>query len=198
MKHFKLAILAASCFLIAALAAQAQEKKMEAQKADAKKMEMPKPAPELKSLDYFVGDWTSQGEMKPGPWGAGGKMTGTSHCSWMQGNYFVVCNESASGAMGAMHGLGVLGYDTATKMYTYNGFNSMGENEHASGTRDGKTWTYTNESMMGGKMMKGRYTMTENSPTSYDFKLETSEDGKTWSSMMEGKVTKKAAAEKKM
>jgi len=184
MKGFKLAILAVSCLLIVAFAAQAQEKKMEAKKEGAKKMEMPKPAPELKNLDYFVGDWTSEGEMKPGPWGAGGKMTGTSHCSWMPGNYFVVCNESGSGAMGKMHGLGVLGYDPATKMYTYNGFNSMGENEHAAGTRDGKTWTYTNESMMGGKMMKGRYTMNENSPTSYDFKLETSEDGKTWTEFM--------------
>jgi hypothetical protein len=39
--------------------------------------------------------------------------------------------------------------------------------------------------------------MVETSPTSYDFKMETSEDGKTWSPMMEGKVTKKVA-EKKM
>jgi hypothetical protein len=196
MKHLKLA-LTASCLLIVAFAAQAQEKKMEA-KADAKKMEMPKPAPEVKNLGYFVGDWTSEGNLKPGPWGAGGKMTGASHCAWMPGNYFVVCNETDSGAMGNMHGLGVLGYDPATKMYTYNGFNSMGENEHAAGTRDGNTWTYTNESMMGGKMMKGRYTMTETSPTGYEYKLETSEDGKTWTSMMEGKVTKKAAPEKKM
>jgi hypothetical protein len=100
--------------------------------------------------------------------------------------------------MGKMHSMGVLGYDAAAKSYTYNGFNSMGENEHANGSVNAKVWTYTNESVMNGKTMKGRYTMTETSPTAYDFKLETSEDGKTWGAMMEGKVTKKAAAEKKM
>ncbi len=160
-------------------------------------MEAPKPAPEVKNLDYFAGHWTSEGEMKPGPWGAGGKMTGDSHCSWMSGGFFLVCNEDVSGTMGKMHGMGVLGYDAGSKSYTWNGFNSMGENEHAKGAKDGKTWTYTTESMMGGKPMKGRYTMVETSPTSYDFKMETSEDGKTWSPMMEGKVTKKVA-EKKM
>jgi hypothetical protein len=187
MKHFKLAILVTAGLLTAAAAAQAQEKKMEA----------PKPAPEVKKLGYFAGDWTTEGEMKPGPWGAGGKMTGTSHCSWMQGGFFLVCRDEASGAMGRMHGLGVMGYDAASKTYTWNGFNSMGENEHASGSVEGKTWTYTNESMMNGKMVKGRYTITETSPTSYDFKMETSEDGKTWNAMMEGKVTKKGAAAKK-
>jgi Protein of unknown function (DUF1579) len=187
MKHLKLAILATAGLLAAAAAAQGQEKKMEA----------PKPAPEVKNLDYFAGHWTSEGEMKPGPWGAGGKMTGDSHCSWMSGGFFLVCNEDVSGTMGKMHGMGVLGYDAGSKSYTWNGFNSMGENEHAKGAKDGKTWTYTTESMMGGKPMKGRYTMVETSPTSYDFKMETSEDGKTWSPMMEGKVTKKVA-EKKM
>src|SRR5215472_12408176 len=33
--------------------------------------ETPKPAPELKKLDYFVGTWTADGELKPGPLGAG-------------------------------------------------------------------------------------------------------------------------------
>ena len=185
MKHPML-VLATAGLLAAVAAAQAQETKMEA----------PKPAPEVKNLDYFVGNWTSEAEMKPGPWGPGGKMMSSSHCSWMQGGFFVVCNEDSSGAMGKMHGLGVLGYDSASKSYTWNGFNSMGENEHAMGSKDGKTWTYSNESMMNGKAMKGRYTMVETSPTSYDFKAEMSEDGKTWSPMMEGKVTKKAAGKK--
>jgi len=186
MKRLNPAVLLASVLLSSA-ALTAQEKKME----------MPKPAPETKKLSFFVGDWTSEGEMKPGPWGAGGKVTGTTHCSWMSGGFFVVCHDQGSGAMGKMSGLGVMGYDGAAKTYTWNGFNSMGENEHAMGSVDGKTWTYTNESTMNGKTMKGRYTMVETSPTSYDFKMETSEDGQTWGAMMEGKVTKKVAAAKK-
>jgi hypothetical protein len=182
MKHRKLTVLLSSCFLAAGVAT-AQEKKMEA----------PKPGPEHKKLEYFVGDWQSEGEMKAGPWGAGGKMTGSEHCSWMPGGFFVLCHEEGTSPMGNVKGIAVSGYDPVAKAYTWNGFNSMGENENAAGSFDGKTWTYTNESMMGGKMIKGRYTIAASSPTSYDFKLETSEDGKTWGVMMEGKVTKKAA-----
>jgi len=192
MRHSKLAILATAGLLAAAAAAQAQEKKTEE-----KKMEAPKPAPEVKNLSYFAGSWHSEGEMKPGPWGAGGKFSSDSRCSWMQGNFFMICHEDGTGPMGKMHGMGVMGYDAASKSYTWNGFNSMGESEKASGSRDGKTWTYTTDSMMGGKSVKGRYTMTETSPTSYDFKMESSEDGKTWSALMEGKTSKKVA-EKKM
>ncbi|HYB54169.1 MAG TPA: DUF1579 family protein, partial [Thermoanaerobaculia bacterium] len=181
MRHSKLAILLA-LGLVTAAAASAQEKKMEA----------PKPAPEVQKLAYFVGNWTTEGEMKPGPWGAGGKITGSEHCVWMSGGFFVVCHSDGAGAMGNVYGLGVMGYDAAAKGYTWNGFNSMGENEHATGLYDGKSWVYTNEQMMGGKMIKGRYTVTETSATGYDFKLETSEDGKTWASMMEGKAAKGA------
>ena len=191
MRHMKIALLLTSGLLTATVAAQAQEKKSEE-----RKMEMPKPAAEHKRLGFFVGNWKSEGEAKPGPWGPGGKMTGDSHCTWMSGGYFVVCHENASGAMGKMQGLGVFGYDPNAKQYTWNGFNSMGENEHATGKLDGKVWTYENESAMGGKTMKGRYTITETSPTSYDFKFEMSEDGKTWNGMMEGKVTKQGAEKK--
>jgi hypothetical protein len=186
MKNLKLAILATAGLLAAAAAAQAQEKKPEA----------PKPAAEVKNLDFFAGNWTTEGEMKPGPWGAGGKVQAESQCSWMQGGFFLVCKENGDGPMGSMHGLGVMGYDGASKSYTWNGFNSMGENEHATGSREGKKWTYSNESSMNGQTIHGRYTMTETSPTSYDFTMETSMDGKTWTSMMQGKVTKKAAAKK--
>jgi hypothetical protein len=35
-------------------------------------MEIPKPAPELKKLNYFAGRWTAEGDIKPGPMGSGG------------------------------------------------------------------------------------------------------------------------------
>lgn len=130
--------------------------------------------------------------MKPGPMGPGGKMTGADDCKWMDGGFFVQCSMSATSPMGKISGLGVMGYDAAKKAYTWNGFNSMGENESATGTFDGKTWTYTNEHPMGGKNVKGRYTIVAQAPDSYTFKFETSEDGATWAPMMEGKVTKVA------
>jgi hypothetical protein len=90
--------------------------------------------------------------------------------------------------------LAVFGYDADKKVYTYDEFNSMGENVHATGTFDGKVWTWSSDSAMGGKPMKSHYTLTQTSPTAYTFKLELSQDGNNWAPVMDGTGTKAAAA----
>ena len=179
-----LAVAFAVVGLAASAAAPAQEKKG---------MEMPKPGPEHQKMSYFLGKWHSTATLKPGPWGPGGPVNGDDECSLMQGGFFVVCKSEGSGPMGKMSGIGIMGYDAAKKSYTWNGFNSMGENESAQGTVAGKVWTYNGQNMMGGKALKTRYTMTEASPSSYDFKAESSEDGSNWTTIMEGHVTKTGA-----
>ena len=179
MKRVAIAVLAA----VAAVSVAAAQDKPQA----------PKPGAEHKKLGYFVGHWKMDGESKPGPMGPGGKFTVNEDCKWLPGGFFVTCNSNGTGAMGTMSGTSFMGYDVAKKNYTWHEFDSMGQNESATGAVDGKTWTYTNESDMGGKMIKGRYTMTEQSPDAYAFKLEMSEDGKTWTTAMEGKATKAAA-----
>ena len=42
-----------------------------------------------------------------------------------------------------------------------------------------------------GKLIKQRYTVTLTSPTTQTFKWETSEDGKTWSTLAQGSSKKK-------
>jgi|SRR5881397_4003063 len=114
-------------------------------------MPTPKPAPELKKLDYFLGTWTLEGDMKPGPMGPGGKMTETERTEWMDGGFFLVSHiDFKSAGMGNGTGISFLGYNANDKVYTYDGFNSMGEAEHAKGTLDGDTWTYTAEEKMNG------------------------------------------------
>jgi hypothetical protein len=184
MKTNRIGFLAAA-FAIAGLAgaasASAQEKKG---------MDMPKPAPEHQKMTYFLGKWHSTATLKPGPWGPGGPVNGDDECTLMQGGFFIVCKSEGSGPLGKMSGLGVMGYDTAKKVYTWNGFNSMGENESAQGTVSGKVWSYNGQNMMSGKLLKTRYTITEASASSYDFKAESSEDGSNWTTIMEGHVTK--------
>ena len=58
------------------------------------------------------------------------------------------------------------------------------------GSVQGDTWVYTDESKMGGKLVKSRYTMKVLSPTSYTYKWEMQGDGGAWSTLMEGKSTK--------
>ena len=153
-------------------------------------METPKPAPELKKLDYFAGTWTAQGEIKPGPMGSGGKFTGTNHVQWMDGGFFLVTHSEFSGAMGKGAETAYMGYDTNDKTYTYDSFNTLGEADHAQGNVDGDTWTWHSETRIGAQTLKGRLTIKLLSATAYNFKFETSPDGRTWSTVLEGRDTK--------
>lgn len=149
-------------------------------------VQMPTPLPEVKKLDYFVGAWKTEGNMKAGPYGPGGQVTGTDTAEWMRGNFFIVVHSNFKGAMGSGMELSVLGYDPAKKVYTFDSFNSSGEHETATGTLDGDTWTWNSES----QGMKWRYTEKMLSPTSYNIKFEMAAPDGTWSTMMEATSTK--------
>jgi Protein of unknown function (DUF1579) len=152
-----------------------------------------KPGPEHQRLGYFVGTWNSEGEMKPGPMGPGGKMTGKDRCEWYEGRFAVICHSEGTGPMGPSKGLAILGYSPEEKVYTYYGTDSSGMMSMTTvprGTVKGDTWTYTDESTMGGQKIKSRVTLKEVSPTVYTFTMETQgADGK-WTTMMEAKQTK--------
>jgi len=155
--------------------------------------DMPKPGPEHKKLDVFVGTWTLDGDLKPGPMGAAGKMTETEKCDWMDGNFFLICHADAKVSMGDAAGVSVvsvMGYATDEKTYTYREFNSMGEYIEAKGALEGDTWTWTGDDKMNGTPTKNRFTMKMTSPTSYSFTYEMSEDGTKWILAMDGKATK--------
>jgi len=172
------AVLAGVCFAAgAALASQHTE--------------APKPGPEVKKLEPFAGKWKGEADMKPGPWGPGGKMTSEDDCTWFDGGFQLVCRSTGKGPMGSIKGEAVLGWNPEEKVYKYMGFDSTGMMGTASGTVTGNTWNWTGQDKMGGKLIHSKYTVVLTSPTSQTFKWETSEDGKTWSTAAEGKSTKK-------
>ena len=177
-----LAAVAALGVVASALAAQPEEKKPEG----------PKPPPEVQNLAYFLGAWSSEGEIKPGPMGAGGPTTGRDVCRWMPGNFFVGCMMQTKGPMGLMQVQGVLGYDAEKKVYRWWSFDNLGQAETATGTLKDGTWTWSGESKLGDKMVKTRYTMSDTKPEGYSFRWESSPDGKTWTALMTGKVAKTA------
>lgn len=151
----------------------------------------PKPASELKDLDFLVGVWSVEGEMKPGPMGPAGKLTEKAHYRWMEGNFFLVSDVGFEGVEGKGIEVTYIGYDTELKKYTYNAFSSTGEREYALGTVEGDTWTWLADENIHGQNMKSRYTMKVLSPTSYVIKFEISPDGKTWNAIRDGKAAKK-------
>ena len=172
--------LVASCLTVSALGAVALAQAPAA----------PKPGPEQKTLAYFVGNLTTESELKPGPLGPGGKMTSSDSCQWFEGGFQVVCRGKGSGAMGSMTSLGVMAYSAADKAYTFYGIDSMGMSELSTGNKSGSTWTFGSTSYFGGQSFKSRFTIVETSPTSYTFKWESSADGTKWATLMEGKSTK--------
>ncbi|PYR57269.1 MAG: hypothetical protein DMF85_14150 [Acidobacteria bacterium] len=84
----------------------------------------PKPGPENKRLGYFVGKWTTEGEMKPGPMGPGGKISSTDTCAWFDGGFAVVCHSVGKTPMGPSKSIGILGYSGEEKVYTYVGLDN--------------------------------------------------------------------------
>lgn len=154
--------------------------------------ESPKPGPEHKRLGFWIGKWTTQGEMKSGPMGPGGKMTSTDTCEWFDGGFAVICRSEGTGPMGPGRSIGILSYSPEEKVYTYYGTDSSGMTMTTvpKGTVKGDTWTYLDEAMMGGQKMKTRVTIKELSPTAYTFTMEAQGPDGKWMPMMESKSTK--------
>ncbi|MGH8245166.1 MAG: DUF1579 family protein, partial [Gammaproteobacteria bacterium] len=126
----------------------------------------------------------------PGPFGPGGKTTSTDTCEWFTGGFQLVCRGQGTGPLGSMSTIGVMAYSQADKAYTFYGLDSLGMSELSKGNKAGDTWIFTATSAFGGQTFRSRYTIVETSPRSYTFRWESSPDGATWSTLMEGKATK--------
>ncbi len=149
-----------------------------------------KPGDEQKRIGYFAGRWNFAGEAKPSPRGPGGKITGSETCEWFAHGFHLVCHSEGTGPLGAVKGQSIMGYDPGEKTYTYYAISSLGEGFFVKGNVSGPVWTWNSESKMDGKLMKARVTITEESATSYGFKIEASFDGGAWAVLEEAKATK--------
>jgi hypothetical protein len=157
----------------------------------AQKPEMPKPGPEHQRLGVFVGTWTFEGEMKPGPMGPGGKVTGTDRIEWTPGNFFLQRTYQGKSPMGEMQGIEIFGYDGVKKAYTFNSFDSLGMMGSGTMTVKGNTWIATGTSTIGAATMRDRCTLEFGAGEStLAIKCEMSADGTKWAPTFEGKATK--------
>jgi hypothetical protein len=154
--------------------------------------EPPKPTAEHKELEMWLGSWEGSGEMKPGPFGPGGPMKWTEKCSWFaDAGFHVICKSKGETPMGPSQGLGIIGYDPVKKVYTHYGVDSGGWVGLSEGNRSGDVWTFQSKETMEGKTFHSRFTMKMESPTEMTFSWEMSEDGETWTVMMDGTTKKK-------
>ena len=152
----------------------------------------PKPGPEHKRLEYFVGKWTTVGEMKPSPFGPAGKFTASDACEWFQGGFAIVCQSDGKGPAGAMKSIGIMGYSADQKVYTYYGLDNtaMTMMAAAKGTIQGDTWTFTDSGTMGGQPYQSRFILKTGGPSSYTFRWEGLGKDKKWMPIVEGTSTR--------
>ena len=149
----------------------------------------PKPGPEHKKLEYFVGKWTVEGEIKANEYVPAGKVVTTETSTLGPGGFYVECrNESNEGPLPPR--LAIIAYDSHAKAYTSYYASSVGLVGVGTGTVNGNTWTWMVEDKYAGKSVKGRTTITMLSPTESTSKYEMADGKGGYTTIVEGKATK--------
>jgi len=150
----------------------------------------PKPGPEHKKLEYFVGKWTFESEIKANEFVRAGKTVATATDTLGPGGFYV--EHRVEGDVFSGTTLGIIGYDSHAKVYTSYYANSVGLVGTGTGTVNGNTWTWMVEDKFAGKAVKGRTTITTLSPTQYISKYEMDDGKGGYTTILEGKATKVA------
>ena len=146
----------------------------------------PKPGPEHKKLEYFVGKWTVEGEIKANEFVRAGKTVSTETATLGPGGFYVESRNE--GQLGTR--LAIIAYDSHAKVYTSYYASSVGFVGTATGTVNGNTWTWMVEDKYAGKSIKGRTTITMLSPTESTSKYEMADGKGGYTTIVEGKATK--------
>ena len=147
----------------------------------------PKPGPEHKKLEYFVGKWTVESEIKANEFVPAGKTVSTETCTLGPGGFYV---ESRAEGGQLPTRLAIIAYDSHAKVYTSYYANSVGLVGTATGSVNGNTWTWMVEDKFAGNVIKGRTTITMSSPTQYTIKYEMAGEKGGYTTIVEGKATK--------
>ena len=146
----------------------------------------PKPGPEHKNLEYFLGTWKEENEIKANGYVPAGKGVTTGTYTLGQGGFYV--ERRAEGQI--PYTVGIIAYDSYAKAYTTFYASSAGLVGTGIGSVNGNTWTWMVEDRIAGQAVKGRTTITMLSPTEYTNKYEMADGKGGYTTLVEGKATK--------
>jgi hypothetical protein len=151
--------------------------------------EPPKPGPEHKKLEYFLGTWKTEGEVKANPYMPAGKSVTTGTCTLGPGGFFVEWRGEGEKYPTTR---GIMAYDSQAKLYTQFYASSAGLVGGGTATVDGNTWTWTLEDKWFGQAFKGRTTVTAKSASQFTVKYEYLDPNGSYVTISEGTATKVA------
>ena len=150
--------------------------------------ERPKPGPEHKKLEYFLGTWKTEGEIKANGYVPAGKGVSTQTITLEPGGFFT--ESLAEGQVPRT--VGIAAYDSHAKVYTTFYVSSAGLVGGGTGTVDGNTWTWMLEDKWLGQAVKGRTTVTVKSASQFTVKYEMLDPNGRYVTITEGTSTKVA------
>lgn len=152
----------------------------------------PKPGPEQERLGFFVGKWKTAGSIQESPFMPGGKFSEKATCEWFAGKFSVVCRGKGQGPMGPSESMGIMGWSGEEKVYVFYGVENspMAWTTVPKGTWADGTWTYEDESRMGGQMVKSRYVIKQAGKNSYTSTWSVLGPDGQWKVLMEATSTR--------
>jgi hypothetical protein len=151
---------------------------------------VPKPGPEQKRLEVFLGKWNVDGQAQASPYGPAGKLTSVDTWAWMPGGFFMTHHWDSKQGGVEIRGMEVLGYDGRSKVYTSRFFDNFGNSGPWKGTVQGNAWTWTGDTEVAGKPLKERCTTVVAGADALTSKCEYSTDGAKWLPNVELKYTR--------
>jgi hypothetical protein len=144
----------------------------------------PKPGPEHKRLDAFVGKWNVEGKNKEGaPVAAGAKVTAVQTYEWMPGGFFLVHREFARFGDVEHKTMTIIGYDPSSQTYPVHFFDNLGYYRVYQARVHDRTWTFT------GQYERATIVFGADGNT-FKSTWERSSDGSNWLPLCELKGTK--------
>ncbi len=141
--------------------------------------------PRLK-LGVLAGKWKTEGAFTDGR-----KTSSDLECRWSAQQDYLVCEQAVKFPEGEHRQLTVYSYNSADHLYRYTTIADPGALPN-SGTVEinGPVWTYHSSFERNGKTTQIRTTNDFTVANAETFKVETSQDGVTWTTAMQGSAHK--------
>ena len=157
----------------------------------------PKPGPEQKRLEIWVGEWTYDGENMATPFQPASKYSGRASVRPVLGGFFVEWHGEETGPAGTTQWFEIDRYDSLNKKFVWNNFSSDGSSNTVTYTIEANTIKCSGTSLRGEKqyMFRASIVFAPDLMSSVE-KGEISVDGKTWMPSYENRWTKTKSSAK--
>jgi Protein of unknown function (DUF1579) len=154
-------------------------------------MEMPKPSEAHRKLAALAGHWTGQETIPPCPWDPKGGVAVGRCNNRLSIDGFILVQDYEQERDGAVNfrGHGVFAYDAAAPCYTLHWWDSMGVAPNVF-KGDFKGNTLQMGCLDGQGHSRAAWELRD--ATHYFFRMEMSQDGQQWMTLMEGNYTRES------